>query len=219
MFAHIGVKAEHGEVYVRVKTMLVEEVQRENRRMRGVTTRQGEAPVCKIKEGTNRRIGLRDEHRRKVYIGVPHRQHLAHAERHYRTPDGRYTRETCEVRVVIRALRELYADEPVAVGGEVLEMTADNFRQCLARARRDLHSFMNGQCGLVNKDNPCRCPKKTRGFIADKEGGEAVAQLRQQAALDASLGVWRMLVLRGRRTVVQVRKLVNVGCSLRHEQA
>jgi len=52
-----------------------------------------------------------------------------------------------------------------AVGGEVLEMSADNFRQCLARARRDLHSFMNGQCGLVNKENPCRCPKKHRGFI------------------------------------------------------
>jgi RNA polymerase sigma factor (sigma-70 family) len=51
------------------------------------------------------------------------------------------------------------------VGGEVLEMTADNFRQSLARARRDLYSFMHNQCGLVNKDNPCRCPKKTKGFI------------------------------------------------------
>jgi RNA polymerase sigma factor (sigma-70 family) len=51
------------------------------------------------------------------------------------------------------------------VGGEVLEMSADNFRQCLARARRDLHRFLNSQCGLVNKNNPCRCPKKTRGFI------------------------------------------------------
>ncbi len=51
------------------------------------------------------------------------------------------------------------------VGGDVLEMTADNFRQCLARARRDLYCFMNNQCGLVNKNNPCRCPKKTRGFI------------------------------------------------------
>jgi len=30
-----------------------------------------------------------------------------------------------------------------AVGGEVLEMSADNFRQCLTRARRDRHSFMN----------------------------------------------------------------------------
>ncbi len=54
-----------------------------------------------------------------------------------------------------------------SVGAEVLEMTADNFRQCLARARRDLHAFMNGQCGLVNKSNPCRCPKKTRGFIEE----------------------------------------------------
>lgn len=53
------------------------------------------------------------------------------------------------------------------LGGEVLEMTAENFRQCLARARRDLHSFMNNQCGLVNKSNPCRCAKKTRGFIQD----------------------------------------------------
>lgn len=51
------------------------------------------------------------------------------------------------------------------VGGEVMEMTADNFRQCLARARRDLYQFMNHQCGLVNANNPCRCPKKTKGFI------------------------------------------------------
>jgi RNA polymerase sigma factor (sigma-70 family) len=51
------------------------------------------------------------------------------------------------------------------IGSEVLEMTAENFRQCLARARRDLHQFMNSQCGLVNTANPCRCSKKTRGFI------------------------------------------------------
>lgn len=52
-----------------------------------------------------------------------------------------------------------------AVGGDVLEMSADNFRQSLARARRDLYQFMHGQCGLVNTNNPCRCPKKTKGFI------------------------------------------------------
>lgn len=51
------------------------------------------------------------------------------------------------------------------VGSEVLEMTADNFRQSLSRARRDLYQFMHGQCGLVNANNPCRCPKKTKGFI------------------------------------------------------
>lgn len=51
------------------------------------------------------------------------------------------------------------------VGGEILEMSADNFRQSLSRARRDLYQFMHGQCGLFNAANPCRCPKKTRGFI------------------------------------------------------
>ena len=51
------------------------------------------------------------------------------------------------------------------VGGEILEMSPDNFRQSLARARRDLYRFMNDQCGLVNASNPCRCPKKTKGFV------------------------------------------------------
>ncbi|MBX3420599.1 MAG: RNA polymerase sigma factor [Pirellulaceae bacterium] len=51
------------------------------------------------------------------------------------------------------------------VASEILEMTADNFRQSLSRARRELYQFMHGQCGLVNANNPCRCPKKTRGFI------------------------------------------------------
>ena len=53
------------------------------------------------------------------------------------------------------------------VGAEVLEITSQNFRQRLARARRDLRNFMNDKCGLVNPANPCRCAKKTRGFIQD----------------------------------------------------
>jgi hypothetical protein len=44
-------------------------------------------------------------------------------------------------------------------------VSPDNFRQSLARARRDLYQFMNHQCGLVNASNPCRCAKKTKGFI------------------------------------------------------
>ena len=51
------------------------------------------------------------------------------------------------------------------VAAEVLEIAPDNFRQRLARARRDLRNFMNDKCGLVNQANPCRCAKKTRGFI------------------------------------------------------
>ena len=52
-----------------------------------------------------------------------------------------------------------------SVGSEILEMTPENFRQSLSRARRDLYQFMNNQCGLINQNNPCRCPKKTKGFI------------------------------------------------------
>ena len=52
-----------------------------------------------------------------------------------------------------------------SVGSEILEMSPDNFRQSLFRARRDLYHFMNNQCGLINANNPCRCHKKTRGFV------------------------------------------------------
>ena len=51
------------------------------------------------------------------------------------------------------------------VAAEVLEISPENFRQRLARARRDLRNFMSDKCGLVNPANPCRCAKKTRGFI------------------------------------------------------
>jgi RNA polymerase sigma factor (sigma-70 family) len=52
-----------------------------------------------------------------------------------------------------------------AVGAELLEISRENFRQKLARARRDLHNFMQDKCGLVNRANPCRCAKKTQGFM------------------------------------------------------
>jgi hypothetical protein len=51
------------------------------------------------------------------------------------------------------------------VGAELLEISRDSFRQKLARARRDLCNFMQGKCGLVKASNPCRCAKKTQGFI------------------------------------------------------
>lgn len=51
------------------------------------------------------------------------------------------------------------------IGAELLMISADNFRQRLSRARKDLYSFMQNKCGLVNKDNPCRCQKKTKQFV------------------------------------------------------
>jgi len=76
-----------------------------------------------------------------------------------------------------------------AVAAEVLEISPDNFRQRLSRARRDLRNFMNDKCGLVNPANPCRCAKKTRGFIqaghVDPQNllfvGERLCEVREAA--------------------------------------
>ncbi len=65
---------------------------------------------------------------------------------------------------LIYILDEIF-DVSDAVGAELLDISRENFRQRLARARRELHSSMNDKCGLVNRANPCRCAKKTRGFI------------------------------------------------------
>ncbi len=50
-------------------------------------------------------------------------------------------------------------------GGEVMEISAENFRQLLARARHELYQFMHDKCGLVNSMNPCRCTKKAGVFM------------------------------------------------------
>lgn len=50
------------------------------------------------------------------------------------------------------------------IGSQMLDISKDNFRQKLVRARRDLYNFMHQKCGLVNKSNPCRCDKKTKSF-------------------------------------------------------
>ena len=51
------------------------------------------------------------------------------------------------------------------VGGEALGISPGNFRVRLHRARQDLYNWMNARCGLVNKANPCRCSKKTAGYV------------------------------------------------------
>jgi uncharacterized protein (TIGR02246 family) len=51
------------------------------------------------------------------------------------------------------------------LGAELLDVSRDNFRQKLSRARRDLQSFAQGKCGLINPANSCRCTRKTKAFI------------------------------------------------------
>lgn len=53
-----------------------------------------------------------------------------------------------------------------AQGSEILGVSRANFRKILSRARTRLHQYMNGNCGVVNRDAPCHCHKKAAGFMA-----------------------------------------------------
>lgn len=95
------------------------------------------------------------------------------------------------------------------LGAEVLELTPDNFRQRLSRARRQLLEFARGHCGLLDARNPCRCARKTRAFVRDgivdprrllfvdahRERMEAASERRrpalEQAVGEAALALWR----------------------------
>ena len=54
------------------------------------------------------------------------------------------------------------------IGADILGISKDNFRKRLSRARKDIFNFMNNKCGLVNKNNPCRCHKKVTYAIEGK---------------------------------------------------
>jgi RNA polymerase sigma factor (sigma-70 family) len=51
------------------------------------------------------------------------------------------------------------------VGAEILDITPQNFRVKLSRARKELHNYMEYRCGLIKKSNPCRCVKKAKSAL------------------------------------------------------
>ena len=51
------------------------------------------------------------------------------------------------------------------LGAEIFGLTPASYRKRLSRIRRELYQWMHNRCGLVNKSNPCRCAKKTKGFV------------------------------------------------------
>jgi RNA polymerase sigma factor (sigma-70 family) len=51
------------------------------------------------------------------------------------------------------------------IGGEILEISPENFRQQLSRARKQLNNFMEEKCGVMNPANPCKCARKTKAAI------------------------------------------------------
>lgn len=59
---------------------------------------------------------------------------------------------------------ELFGFED-SFASEILEISKAAFRKRLQRARNDLYSFMNNECGLINPANRCICKKKTKALI------------------------------------------------------
>ncbi|MFY8022134.1 MAG: RNA polymerase sigma factor [Bacteroidia bacterium] len=53
------------------------------------------------------------------------------------------------------------------LGADLFNLTPANYRVRLHRTKSDLFNFVSGKCGIINPENPCRCPKKTR-FLVDK---------------------------------------------------
>jgi len=50
----------------------------------------------------------------------------------------------------------------------ILAVNPDTFRQQISRARKKIRSFLSSKCGLVRKENPCRCVKKI-DFLANQQ--------------------------------------------------
>jgi RNA polymerase sigma factor (sigma-70 family) len=51
------------------------------------------------------------------------------------------------------------------IGAELFDISPANYRIKLHRAKSDLFNYVSGKCGLINPDNPCRCPKKTKVLV------------------------------------------------------
>ncbi|MHC4945158.1 MAG: RNA polymerase sigma factor [Planctomycetota bacterium] len=56
-----------------------------------------------------------------------------------------------------------------AIGSEIFEISRDNFRKKLSRARQSVHAFMKERCGLVHEDNSCLCARKAKTILDKKE--------------------------------------------------
>lgn len=111
-----------------------------------------------------------------------------------------------EMRIVF-ILGDLY-DVTSKEGAFILGITPETFRKRLSRSRKSLQTFMLKHCGLVNKNNSCRCHKKAvrhllqgviipgkvsfvKKEVAAKDRAEAVAQWKELSEIDRTVAMFR----------------------------
>jgi RNA polymerase sigma factor (sigma-70 family) len=54
------------------------------------------------------------------------------------------------------------------VGSGIMDVSRDSFRQMVSRARRQVYSFIQERCGLIDPSNSCQCHKKAQAMIQGK---------------------------------------------------
>lgn len=111
-----------------------------------------------------------------------------------------------EIRIVF-ILGDLY-DVTSKEGAFILGITAETFRKRLSRSRKSMQNFMLKHCGLVNKNNSCRCHKKAardliqgviipgkvsfvKKEVAAKGRAEAVAHWKELSEIDRTVAMFR----------------------------
>ena len=93
-------------------------------------------------------------------------------------------------------------------GAYILDITPEAFRKRLSRARERIQNFVLKNCGLVNKNNPCRCEKKAgrdlqlglsnlkKKSLVDKKKAlknraEAMAHLKELSEIERTTALFR----------------------------
>jgi hypothetical protein len=51
------------------------------------------------------------------------------------------------------------------IGAEICDISRANFRKILSRSRKKVFDYFNVNCGLLNRNNPCRCADQARYLI------------------------------------------------------
>jgi hypothetical protein len=80
--------------------------------------------------------------------------------------------------------------------GEVIGITAAAFRKRLSRARERLAGFMQGTCGLVDSDRPCRCDRqlpavRVRAAIESADDRASRLQMPPDALARSEFAQWQ----------------------------
>lgn len=93
-------------------------------------------------------------------------------------------------------------------GAYILGISPEAFRKRLSRSRELLENYMRKHCGMVNKNNACRCRKKVTGYIdyqgtapgkklvlkkeiVKKNREEVVAGLKELSEIDRTVAMYR----------------------------